>query len=542
MTICIDFRKFDLFKTINKYKVLQNDIININKKEDEYIINIINTNRDKLIISGIIDLKNKIIFGYTNNKKKIYKLFIPFNKVFPNFLVPVSNDLSNYNKIIIIKYKNWNNELPIGENIQTYDNLDVNYNIIKLRNIYSDALLKYCGYYNIKINNDKYDIINHNNNYHKLPKYKFEYICNIDPIGCTDIDDVISYSIHKNYIIIGIHIIDVVFTLGNKLEDIHNKIFTNNIYNTVYSIIKTFGLLSNNIIDDLLSLKPNNERYVWSIYLYIIDNNIIKIKIKPEKIINLNSLSYEDADINLETKKNKYLNLISEFCNKYGKENYKTIYDNYENHLNNSHYIISLLMIITNNYIGNYLKLDDKMIYRVINDNKSEYIFNNLINYHEILKIYNYTHFTSPIRRYIDQYIHIRLYKKYFNINLVKYDLTDIKLNIINKSLDDLKIINNKYKLLNLINVNNNEYFGKLIYINYNNNNLYLKWLINNIKLYDIIKNPIIEIDNINNLYIITNRLINNKIIFKIDNIFKLNIDIIIFNNKTNIKIGIKYF
>jgi len=484
--INVDFMTFDLFEPNNKFKVLHHDIIN-----DKF--EIILSKRDNLQLSGFVDIISKNIYGYSKNKKQ-YKLFKPFNKCFPHFLVNVDNNI--YNKIITIKFKNWIYDFPIGINICSHGIISP-YNDLKImKNIFSQALLNYNGFYQLKKNN-KVDI---NINFftqdeliHSCDKYsisEFDIICNIDPPFCLDIDDVISYNSKSE--LIGIHIVDLISILGESINLIHDNIYFNNIFNTTYADNHTYNIIPENIINNYLSLNPNQQRNVWSIYINI---NTHDITIKKEIITNKISYTYDQADIILFNNQNNYLSIINNFCISFGYNNYKSIYDNYENHKYNSHYMIAILMIITNNFIGNLLCKDNNMIYKI----SSKYIINNNDNFHENLNLHNYTNFTSPIRRYIDQYIHILLHKKY---NLV-FKLEDRVINEemllnINRSINEFKLISNKFKILKLVNFLGDDQIinGILVKIEFTNKTLKLKWKIDNdINIFDIFINPLLSDD-----------------------------------------------
>ena len=487
----IDFNDFTLFDPNNNYKVMHLDLVDSN-------YNIIKSNRYNLILSGVFDSDSKIIYGF-NHQKKPYKIFIPFNNNFPKFLVAHE---SNMNKIVSIKYISWNNNYPIGQIVQSYGLLDPRFDQFKLSSIYSNSLIDYNGYKQIRKNKDKIDYKEIISKYH-TENNNFKFICNIDPSNCLDIDDVISYSDN----IIGIHITDVIYIL-KALNYEPNY----NIYTTIYPWnSKPYNILPDDLIDKYLTLKPNNLRYVWSIYLHIENNNIINYELKTEKIINKISYTYDEAD-KLD---NQYFKYISIFTESYGKINFPDIYNFYENHLTNSHYIINILMIITNKYIGEILLSETNTIYRL----NGFYSINNNINKHDKMNIENYTHFTSPIRRYIDQYTQNLLYKKIYNIQLYEINLKD-SLSEINYTLNEMKIISNKYKLLSLI---DNYHDAKLIDMELIDNKLYLKWLINNqFKIKDIIKDPLLE-DNV-----LINRINMNKILLEINKNYKLKIEFLI--------------
>jgi exoribonuclease R len=498
MQLIINFSKFKLFDPNNKYKIFHKDIIDEN-------FNIIKTNRSKIILSGILDINSKMSYGYDKNKNP-YKLFIPFNRNFPNFIVSYKNKKKDYdpNIIIAIKFISWLNEYPLGENIETYG--DVRHT--DLINIYERSLVNYNGYIQIKRNKKKYNINKLNEIFYTdVHTQNFKLICNIDPPGCTDIDDVISYSETDKYKIIGIHISDVAYVLKLFDQDFNEK----DRYCTIYPAHgKPYNIINDDIIDNFLSLNPDKMRYVWSLYIYINDSEIENIELKPEKIINKISYTYDQVDNILKTDNTSYLYYISEFCLKLSQTKYQSI----EYDINNSHHLISILMIFYNHYVGEYLNKNPNTIYR-INDKITSYQFNSNSNsnLHTNLNLNNYLHITSPIRRYIDQYNQNLLYDIYNKIDLDE----------INESLNDMKIINNKYKLCKLI---DNIYDAKLINISYDENKLYLKWLISEEKISDIIIDPLLEINN--NEYKLINRINNKEIILKLNEIYKLEIKFVI--------------
>lgn len=553
----VNFNHIIHLKPNNKYKVFHQDTITYqltDGKIDDTNINIIKTNRNNIQISGILNLNDKTKYGYHNNKP--YIMFIPFNSNFPNFLVPY-NKYSKYSKIISIKFIEWNDKhkYPIGEIVNVYGDIDP-VNLLSCKELYSNSLLYYCGYYDIKRSNFNKKIsveqLNELNNlyqnqllispFHTKPSYDFKIICNIDPINCLDIDDMISYSDG----IVGIHITDVVYVLkfiseskivDFSLEQLYKTYFQKELFTTVYpDKSKPYNILSDDIISSFLSLNPMTERFVWSLYIHFDNNQINKIELKPEIMKNLKSYTYDD---NID---NQYIKDVISFCQKYGSKTYPSLYSSYENHETNLHYVVSLLMIIMNSYVGNYLIDDHLAIYRT-----GTYTLNNQTNLHQMMNINNYLHFTSPIRRFIDQYNHIRLYNKMFNHKIVDINMDINLVTDINRSLYDMKVLGNHYKILKLIDKDVNYYDGVLLEISYTDNSiLYLKWLINDdIKIVDTIFNPYLDIDNVGNddSYTFYNRLKTDEyIILKKGDKYRLNVRFNLLKSIQMPKVIIDYF
>ena len=601
----IDFNNFKLFDANNKYKVWQRDQIEYDLigETQNKIANIkqLSTESDKLVISGILEINSKIIYGY-DSKKRPYKLFTPFNKLFPKFLVAHNGNKIEFNKIVSIKFKSWSTEYPIGEIVNGFGELNPTTSITDLANSYKQSLLNHGGFYKIKRIKTTYDEINMKNIFNEAINMSqniqrfhtrtnpsdYVFMCNIDPDGCTDIDDVISYQIISSQNnsnktrVIGIHISDVTYLLylfsqhyPSFAKDIYQNMWTNEVFATVYpGREKPYGIISDFLIDEFLTLKPNVDRYVWSTYFYIDESNkIVDIQIRPEIINNKQTYTYDEAEIVLKNSSIPEMNWVAQWATQYGKEHYPSVYSSYDNHDYNTHYMISLFMTLTNHTIGKLLQSDSNTIFRSTissnnepNKNQSTDIFirgiynlNDLSNFHEAIGINNYTHFTSPIRRFIDQQVHYRMYKL-FAKNDTLFDtefgelliINNNKINIINRSLSAMKIIGNQFRLLSLIKSNNpedNKYNCKLLDYVYDQseNKLSLKWLINDeIKVYDNINNPYIETVNVdeNTQYLVLrNRLSDDDSVVLIKgNNYNLKVSLLLLNNMKNIKVVLSYF
>lgn len=154
-----------------------------------------------------------------------------------------------------------------------------------------------------------------------------------------------------------------------------------------------------------------------------------------------------------------------------------------------SHKMIEAYMILCNICASNKCKIKRATI------NDSESIYNSITEYvleekeHKLIG-FQYTHFTSPIRRYVDIIVHRLIY------NSDSYNSTDL-INLVENINYKNKILKKVYNIYNLLNLmgdyNEIDIKAKIVYIENNN----IKLICNN---------------KILNVYI-DNRLINNQII-----------------------------
>ena len=415
-----------------------NDIVIFkkNEKNDLEVINI--KERNTKPITGILYLDSKVKYGSIKDKQ-LY-LFKPTHKKYSNFYIPYKSSNNQNQKIYVnIIFKKWNieNKFPIGtltDIIGNIGNIEAEYE--HLRN-----------YYEIKNNIWKID-----NNQLKNDKILLESIqdktpdfevFSIDPIGSKDIDDAFHFYDNDTQYEVGIHIANPFIFFKEKINTVLERV------STVYQPHRKYNLLPNIYSDELISLIENKNRFALSLILtYDKSNNLINYDLKQTVVKNIKNYDYDTFD-KIYMNNNNYSEFI-DFSSKFFDDSL------------DSHKLVEKWMIYTNKKIAELIiNNEDLNSYLVIRKHESSIIHNyGVINeelntflklkqensaYYEFYdknneqthsKIGNsyYTHFTSPIRRAIDFYIHSLIINENENKNKNK-----IK-NIINKL--DLDTIN----------------------------------------------------------------------------------------------------
>jgi len=431
-------------------------------------------NRSKLLIGGVLKLNNSVLYTSKNNKKPIYE-FIPLNKNYPKFLVPseIKNNcikrkepITDY--FVVIQFKDWTEKLPSGmiyRSIGPIDNLENKYEIL------------FYYYPETPYISNKFKFVE---NIH-LIQYNLSPVINvysIDPLGCKDIDDALSYDHSNNKI--GIHIADVNYTIqGMNIEQ--SK------YSTIYAPHKVINMLPDELAYNHCSLIEQHVRPVISCW---IDIDSLQIEFKREFIRVIKNYNYDEVDkilINYNPSFKKLFKFSKTINNKY----------NYVEDVKLSHEMVEVYMIFLNNKVAELLK-DTDIIYRNQEPcSYAEYSYENKGHSHMNLK--HYTHFTSPIRRSVDQYIHQILIKKLFDptISINKLDIDKI-----NTFERELKKVNSLWNYLKVSDkIINGEIF-KLKFIAFDKESIEFKLLEHNIIIYnklffDILDHTSIKINDI---------------------------------------------
>jgi len=401
----------------------KNSLVNKVFYNEENNINII-SNRNLFLIGGVLKLTSNTHYKNAKTHKLMYE-FIPINWRYPKFLVPseIKNNLIKKHEqitdyFVVITYNHWNEKFPFGtihKCIGSISNIINKYEVL----LYYYPEKPYI--YEKQIISDEIKLIDYNIS-------DVTYVYSIDPLGCKDIDDALSFDHVNNKI--GIHIADVNYTI-DKLNINYNK------YSTIYAPHKTINMLPDELAYNSCSLLEGYIRPVISCWIEIETG---KYTFKREFIKVLKNYCYEEVSHDL-IKSNNAINEIYEFS--------KIINDksNYVESVKSSHEMVEVYMIFINNKIATILQ-NDNIIFR--NQEPCEFAKYSYDNKgHDHMKLTHYTHFTSPIRRIVDQYIHQVLIAKLFdpNAKIIKLDVD--KINTFEVELKKVNLLWNYLKVSN---------------------------------------------------------------------------------------------
>ena len=475
----------------NTYQVDNSEVINNRGIHNDEVIYNTNTNeivaishRSKQVIVGILHLNSNKKFGFTKRKVPYYK-FTPVTKKVPTFIVP-SKDLRRTAMICVVSFNKWEttNKHPIGQ-IEKLIGVVGDFNVETEMLLYKNSIYP-------KKNKIKY------NAEEEVPGLNIYNTVSIDPPGCRDIDDALSFNIlPNNKVEVSIHIANVAHLI-DRLN------LTTNLYSTIYlKDGNQINMLDDDITYTQLSLGNNGiPKKTMSLFLVydIISkdsvnnhnyNYILTKSYFKEVMVKNTAISYGKSDAILTKDKAKLDNnsiyipnsiewMIINLANVY-KSNTNT-----NDAIISSTKMVEYFMLLYNKITAEKLyKFNKNTILRthkvalpssttfssihykdaeldkylnILNQNAAEYVTNPTNTYHESIGCQYYTHATSPIRRFIDVINQLNLQIMIMNDTPYKFIEASqeylTKINIFNKNLR--KFYNN-YKKLNIVYTFNNK-------------------------------------------------------------------------------------
>jgi exoribonuclease R len=405
---------------------------------------------------GILELKSTVIYGTNKKNVKLYSIS-PWNKTLPKCIVPSKNK-SNFNQIVIYKYKTLNEEKKIL-NGETQEILGDHHNDIILE-------LGLIHYYNIP---HPKTIQSMTITDYPRKNYLNHIVWSIDPVKCIDIDDCISYKLCDNYWKLYIHIADV--TCHEYNNTCENRI------SSLYGKFKTYHLFKDDLLNQLSLLKNVERKAITLSFKINMSGELINFKYYRSLIKTSYNFDYDFINHvlfnNYNHKIKHHINECFNLC--------KNIKTSVNVTINDSHSWIEYIMILSNHYVAKQItnipyRVQDKsnlisypdslpdLIKDKLNQKNMEAAKYSLENIgHSNLKLDYYTHFTSPIRRYIDQIIH----KMLFNIP-IQFDL-----DYINKTMSNIKKFHRQIDIWKLSDQIEDKYYEAIV-INFNESKLEL--------------------------------------------------------------------
>ena len=360
------------------------------------------------VLVGYFSTSQQVKFGKTSSGSTIYQVK-PFNPILPYFLVSYGGKQTG-KLIVTFKFKEWTKGLPRGEIVQVIGPYDVE-NLIPTLQYNYQANRKECK---IKPTTNPLEASVHRTNIS-------ECVFSIDPVGCIDIDDAMSWSESDTAYNIKIHIAQPTYWITESELMTRAKSAFSTLYQEPY---KPNANLWGDEITKASSLLAGVKRPSYTME-FTIDKPTGKINSfnhYPSWVTNSHAVDYDSC---------LSIPVISGFYD-ITKKIAGTNLSNATN-VSDTHELVSYWMIMANRYLGESEKLKqlgvpyrvskahelekstsiseitDSDVSKAFDNMKMEsaiYSIDDIDNYHAGLDIKNYIHFTSPIRRMADSLTH----------------------------------------------------------------------------------------------------------------------------------------
>ena len=371
------------------------------------------------LIAGILKLANNKTYGHKNDKL-LYKC-VPDDKRIAEFLIPYKIKKIGFsklqkNKYVTFRFKHWSDKHPIGELccvLGDTDVLDFFYEYqLYCKSLYA-SIQNFTKAAKTKLKEKSEDEL--------IKKIDSTYVIEdrtdqsiwqiytIDPLHSKDFDDAFSFKEDEEYNTLSIYITNVAIWMN--VMELWNS-FSQRI-STIYLPDRKRPMLPTIMSEFLCSLLEKQTRYTFTIDLNVDkEGNIISHSFSNTKIRVAKNSTYNDVSIPRFDELLKFLRVMN-------KKHY------YMDSVKDSHDAIAYMMILMNYYtakkflkyksgifrsmklknvceIPDYLPDDIQMFLKTWNSNGSKYITFEEEKIHEMMKINEYVHVTSPIRRLVD--------------------------------------------------------------------------------------------------------------------------------------------
>jgi exoribonuclease R len=407
-TDSVSILRFENQEDIHNNRAIYGDEVYIN--EEKHIVGIHQRNRD--IFTGILYFNSTTKYGIAKNGNILY-LCKSINPKYGNFYVSASKK-ERQNMYIRFHFHEWKTtqRLPHGtliEYIGYVGDEHTEYEMLR-------------SYHQLSI--PRWKILPHT---HESPLEKVDFeVVSIDPIGSRDIDDAFHIEWNERECTIGVHIASP--TVYFESQDDWNRIFLERI-STIYLPHKNYPMLPSEYAENKCSLLEDTIRPAISVlYQYEKEGDEWKWKgmeIRETHVKNRKNYAYEEESVFFRKDKSlKKLREMTLHLSKKGEMDSHQLVEYWMIFTNakiaeycNEHYPhLSLLRICpSSNIIQESENMEEWKLFLQKKEWKSAYYayFDSTQSQsHEMLQLTAYTHFTSPIRRCVDFYVHLVLRQK----------------------------------------------------------------------------------------------------------------------------------
>ena len=439
-------------------EVVECKVTNSSNLESIIELNLLESGVRNLLFCGRFNTRSSFI-GFKESKNKKVKgkplyLIENLNPLYPKFIISYGGKITG-DIFVRFKFLNWDDKIPFGV-------IDDSGTILKYEESNFENIMMI--YYGIdkryKIETDEAP-----NNYEsniERRKIEDQFIFSVDPVGCEDIDDALSFRKDSNVISVGIYIAQPSYYL-----DIHDVISASDfMFSTIYNNKRRD--LYGDKITEMASLKKGCLKPAYlTVFKYEVSSEckakFLEIESYPVFISCSENFSYESV---MESDNKCVIDLL----------NFTRLLTN-DNKID-FHEIVAFWMKECNIYIGNKLmdmNMGQYVPYRInkINSNYDsleslpsevnerfkmkdyekatyKYYDDGEPCYHQSLEAYYYVHFTSPIRRIVDTWIHYLV--SYPKDLIEEFILNKLNLETVNKLDTNTSRYHRQVEYRNLIN------------------------------------------------------------------------------------------
>ena len=433
-------------------------------------------------IPGVLVLAEKKTFGRCG-KKMLYQCY-PDDKHLPVFLVPYQEKIkfckNPSNIYVTFEFSSWTDKHPRGRLTSSIGPVD------SLSSFYEYQL--YCKSLNASIQNFTRDAaqalkMKTEREFIHTALEKYPNIVNkidtdktifaVDPKHSRDYDDAFGVEMISNTEFkVCIYISNVAIWM--EMLDLWGS-FSNRV-STIYLPDKRRPMLPTCLSECLCSLVEGQVRFAFTCELHVKDDTIIGKKFYNSAINVYKNFRYDNTELDGFQPYQQLFAICIGLKNKYRAINY----------IRGSHDIVNYMMILMNNFCGNemiksknglyrsFLLEQNNMIPSTLSDEATSFLqywnsnggyyveFSDSIQ-HDIMKLHNYIHITSPIRRLVDLLNIIQIQK---NMGLFEFGKNANgflekwlgKLGYINKTSRAVRKVQSDCSLLEMFTKNNSLY------------------------------------------------------------------------------------